>query len=59
MKYLKKQIEFEDALNKEWIITNGIGGYSSSTIIRNEYKKISWPTSCATYATGKKIFGII
>ena len=26
-------LDHENALTKEWIITNGIGGYASSTII--------------------------
>ena len=33
MKFEKNELEFETALQKEWIITNGIGGYASSTII--------------------------
>lgn len=33
MKYNKKQMNLEDGLKKEWIITNGIGGFASSTII--------------------------
>lgn len=33
MKYTKEQINFEDGLKKEWLITNGIGGYASSSII--------------------------
>lgn len=33
MKYNKKYINLEEGLQKEWIVTNGIGGYSSSTII--------------------------
>ncbi len=33
MKYSKKQLTIEEGLSKEWIITNGIGGYASSTII--------------------------
>ena len=33
MKYEKKQINLEKGLQTEWIITNGIGGYSASTII--------------------------
>ena len=39
MKYLKKEINFEDALQKEWIITNGLGGYSSSTIVGANTRK--------------------
>lgn len=31
MKY--ENIEFEKALKKEWLVTNGIGGYSSSSIL--------------------------
>ena len=30
MKYTN--VKFEDAVNKEWIITNGIGGFASSTM---------------------------
>ena len=33
MKYTKKQMNLENGLTREWIITNGIGGYSSSTIL--------------------------
>lgn len=33
MKYNKKYMNLEEGLPKEWIVTNGIGGYSSSTII--------------------------
>ena len=33
MKYSEKYINLEDGLNKEWILTNGLGGYASSTII--------------------------
>lgn len=33
MKYNKKYMNLEEGLQKEWIVTNGIGGYSSSTII--------------------------
>lgn len=33
MKFTKKQMNLEDGLTKEWIVTNGIGGYSSSTIL--------------------------
>ena len=27
MKYSKKDMDLENGLTKEWIITNGIGGY--------------------------------
>ena len=39
MKFEKKDLELENGLQKEWIITNGIGGYSSSTIIGANTRK--------------------
>lgn len=33
MKYEKEQLTLEKGLKKDWIVTNGIGGYSSSTIL--------------------------
>ena len=33
MKITKKQIELKECLNKEWVISNGIGGFASSTVI--------------------------
>ena len=33
MKFTKKDLSLEEGITKEWIITNGIGGYASSTII--------------------------
>ena len=33
MKISKKQITLEEGLKKEWMITNGIGGFSSSTVL--------------------------
>lgn len=39
MKYLNKEIELKDTLEKEWLITNGIGGYSSSTIVGANTRK--------------------
>ena len=33
MKFGKKNMNLEDGLKREWLITNGIGGYSSSTIL--------------------------
>ena len=32
-KLLKEELELRDALKKEWIITNGLGGYASSTVV--------------------------
>jgi len=33
MKYEKEMLTLEEGTKREWLITNGIGGYSSSTII--------------------------
>ncbi len=33
MKITKKQIDLKESLSKEWIITNGIGGFCSSSVI--------------------------
>ena len=33
MKYEKDELALENGIKHDWIITNGIGGYSSSTII--------------------------
>lgn len=33
MKFGKKQMNLEEGLKREWIITNGMGGFASSTII--------------------------
>lgn len=32
-KFEKKELSLEEAIKKEWLITNGIGGYASSTAI--------------------------
>ena len=39
MKFTKESLNLENGLEKEWIITNGIGGYSSSTIIGANTRK--------------------
>ena len=39
MKFAKEEFKLENALTKEWIITNGIGGYASSTIIGANTRK--------------------
>ncbi|MBQ9297884.1 MAG: glycogen debranching enzyme family protein [Clostridia bacterium] len=39
MKYLDKELSLKDALEKEWLITNGIGGYASSTVIGANTRK--------------------
>ena len=33
MKLEKKDISLEDGLQKEWLITNGLGGYAASTVL--------------------------
>ena len=33
MKLSKKQLDIKNGIEKEWLITNGIGGYASSTVI--------------------------
>ena len=33
MKLMKKQLEPKKALQEEWLITNGIGGFASSTVL--------------------------
>ena len=39
MKFTKEKLELEDGLKKEWILTNGIGGFCSSTIIGANTRK--------------------
>lgn len=39
MKFSKEDLNLEYALDKEWIITNGIGGFASSTIIGANTRK--------------------
>ena len=33
MKLSKEQLELRDGITKEWLITNGIGGYASSSVL--------------------------
>lgn len=39
MKITKENLDLENGLNKEWIITNGIGGFSSSSVIGANTRK--------------------
>ena len=39
MKITKENLNLENGLEREWIITNGIGGYSSSSIIGANTRK--------------------
>ena len=36
MKFTKEDINLENGLKREWLITNGMGGFASSTIIGNK-----------------------
>lgn len=39
MKYTKEELVLEKAVTKEWVITNGLGGFASSTIIGANTRK--------------------
>ncbi len=39
MKYTKDELNLENSLTKEWVITNGIGGFASSTIVGANTRK--------------------
>ena len=39
MKFAKEELNLGKGLEKEWIITNGIGGFASSTIIGANTRK--------------------
>lgn len=39
MKFLNKELSLKECLEREWLITNGIGGYASSTIIGANTRK--------------------
>ena len=39
MKFESENLNLENGLNKEWLITNGIGGYASSTILGANTRK--------------------
>ncbi len=39
MKITKEELDIENGLKKEWLITNGIGGFASSTIIGANTRK--------------------
>lgn len=39
MKFTKENLSLEEGLTKEWLITNGLGGYSSSSIIGANTRK--------------------
>ena len=39
MEFTKENLKLEDGLKKEWLITNGMGGFASSTIIGANTRK--------------------
>lgn len=39
MKYIKSDVNLKKGLQREWLITNGIGGYASSTVIGANTRK--------------------
>ena len=39
MEITKENLNLENGLTKEWLITNGIGGYASSSIIGANTRK--------------------
>ena len=39
MRYTKENLSLEEGIQKEWIITNGLGGFASSTIIGANTRK--------------------
>ena len=54
MKYEKEQLELENGIKKDWIITNGIGGYSSSTILGINTRKYHGLLVAPFYAPGSR-----
>ena len=39
MKYAKDKLNLEEGTKRDWIITNGLGGFASSTIIGANTRK--------------------
>ena len=54
MKYEKEQLTLENGIKKDWIITNGIGGYSSSTILGINTRKYHGLLVAPFYAPGSR-----
>ena len=48
--------KFEDVINNEWLVTNGIGGYSSSTISNCNTRKYHGLIVAALRRIKRKIF---
>ena len=54
MKFEKKELNLENGLTKEWLITNGIGGYASSTIVGANTRKYHGLLVAALSAPGNR-----
>lgn len=54
MKFKEKDLNLEAGLKKEWIITNGIGGYSSSTILGANTRKYHGLMVCPLFAPAQR-----
>ncbi len=39
MKLMINKLDFENSINKEWLVTNGLGGFASSTIVGANTRK--------------------
>lgn len=59
MKYTNEDINLENGIQKEWIITNGIGGICKFNNNRSKHQKVSWTTNSTINTTSKKILDII
>ena len=55
MKFEKNDLNLEQGLQKEWIITNGIGGYASSTIIGANTRKYHGLMVVPLYSPGRRM----
>ena len=55
MKFKKNDLNLEQGLQKEWIITNGIGGYASSTIIGANTRKYHGLMVVPLYSPGRRM----
>lgn len=54
MKIEKTDLDFNNGITKEWILTNGIGGYSSSTVIGINTRKYHGLLIAALNPPGKR-----
>ena len=54
MKFERKDLELDKSLQREWIITNGIGGYASSTIVGANTRRYHGLLVCPFFAPGRR-----